>query len=175
MTKDWKTEEPRYESFDIIIKAREDGGSWFDVFVDMVTENCEGDLETGDGCTCGLESAGGTTGTLDQCYRYQGIAEDIVDRVNKADLLLVLDYLELTQYHNDDAVYEAAGRLRKDCIWDVPAFSDDDYEVDEFGESIVDEVDWDAIINEAWEEAGDGWQSNYDPDEDNNWSAEGWL
>lgn len=67
--------EDRYEAFEIIIKAREDGVSWFDIFTDMITETCQGTTEPDEdgnyeGCTCGMESAGGMTGTLDQCYRW---------------------------------------------------------------------------------------------------------
>lgn len=91
--------EDRYEAFEIIIKAREDGQSWFDIFVDMVTETCEGGggdciLTEGEmsgdanfdcnvhehteiiSCTCGMESAGGMTGTLAQCYKWVMPDED---------------------------------------------------------------------------------------------------
>lgn len=124
--------EERYEALEMIIKARDDDSSWFDILTDMITEQCEGSEDTP--CTCGLESAGGCSGTLDECYRWSGIADDIVERVNKADLLLVLDYLLLTQYHNDDAVYEAADRLRKECTWweDTKAsFAKDEDELEE--------------------------------------------
>jgi hypothetical protein len=82
----------RYEAFSIIIKSREDGQSWFDIFVDLVTETCEGgggdcilteeEMLDEDNfncdnhehtavieCTCGMESAAGWTGTLSQCYK----------------------------------------------------------------------------------------------------------
>lgn len=67
--------EDRYEAFEIIIKSRDDGLSWFDIFVDMVTETCQGTSEPDEngnyeGCTCGMESAGGMTGTLAQCYKW---------------------------------------------------------------------------------------------------------
>lgn len=107
--------EPRYESLEIIVKERADGESWFDIISEVISKDCEGSDETD--CTCGLESMGGCSGTLDQCYRSHGIADDLVGPVNKADLLLVLDYLLLTQYHNDDATYEAAKRLRNECTW----------------------------------------------------------
>lgn len=63
-----RTDQERYEAINIIIKARADGKPWFDVIFDMITEDCEGDEEKP--CTCGLESAGGSTGTLKQCYEW---------------------------------------------------------------------------------------------------------
>lgn len=79
----------RYEALELIIKVREDGESWFDVIMDYISGDCEGGggdcILFGDAsdpdcdfhdhteilpCTCGLESAGGTTGTLAQCYKW---------------------------------------------------------------------------------------------------------
>lgn len=67
--------EPRYEAIEIIIRERTDGVSWFDYFFDRITENCEGtgtqDEEGNwDDCSCGLETMGGSSGTLEQCYEY---------------------------------------------------------------------------------------------------------
>lgn len=66
------TNEDRYESIEMIIKSREDGVSWFDYFFDLITENCQGKAESDENdCTCGLETLGGSGGTLDQCHEYQ--------------------------------------------------------------------------------------------------------
>lgn len=123
--------EDRYEAFEIIIKARPDGKSWFDIFFDLVTDECEGDPESEENtCTCGLESAGGTTGTLDQCYRAQGIADDIVGPVDKADLLRILSLVEPV-LEEDQAAYD---RLYKECTWwdDVQdSYEDENGEEDE--------------------------------------------
>lgn len=110
--------EDRYESLDMIIKVREDGVSWFDMIHDLITEHCQGDPESEENtCTCGLESMGGSTGTLDQCYRHQGIADDLVGPVNKEDLLLVLDFFARSSHLKTLGEYEAAKRLRNECTW----------------------------------------------------------
>lgn len=59
----------RYEVINLIVKSRPDGKSWFDVVFDMITEECQGDGDEKD-CTCGMESMGGSGGTLEQCYSY---------------------------------------------------------------------------------------------------------
>lgn len=74
--------EDRYESINLILRCREDGVSWFDHLFDYIAGTCQGtyDEETEEGlpCTCGLESMGGSAGTLEQCYKYQTqIARDI--------------------------------------------------------------------------------------------------
>lgn len=75
-------EEDRYERIELIVKAREDE-SWFDTIFDYISGDCEGgggecldkysDCDEHEHspelpCTCGLESMGGTAGTLQQCY-----------------------------------------------------------------------------------------------------------
>lgn len=127
-------EEDRYEAFEIIIKARQDGQSWFDVFVDQVTETCEGGLQP-DGseasCTCGMESAGGMTGTLDQCYKWTGIDDDKVT-VDKADLLKLLRNPYVIIAAQEPDIAEVADRLMKECTsWDDFLASIEDYEDDE--------------------------------------------
>lgn len=63
--------EPRYESLEIIVKVREDGQTWFDVLSNIIAKDCQGDPEDPEKpCTCGLESMGGMTGTLEQCYEW---------------------------------------------------------------------------------------------------------
>lgn len=88
--------EDRYEALELVIKIREDGTSWFDIITDLISENCEGgggecitDDEEEDcdfheheeviPCTCGLESAGGMTGTLAQCFKWLMPDEDWED------------------------------------------------------------------------------------------------
>lgn len=125
------TPEDRYEALELIVKCREDGESWFDIIQELISKDCQGSED--DPCTCGLESLGGCSGTLDECYRWTGTADDLVDRVRKVDLLLVLDYLRLTQYDLNDAVSEAAERLLKECTWwdDFKASWDEEEEEEE--------------------------------------------
>lgn len=81
--------EDHYEGLELIVKSRQDGVSWFDIISDLITQDCEGGggdciVEDGDEsdcddhdheellpCTCGLESMGGSGGTLEQCYAWK--------------------------------------------------------------------------------------------------------
>lgn len=63
--------EDRYEALNLIVKARSDGQSWFDVIHDYITESCEGTDSDEDDCTCGMESmSGAVEQTLEQAYAY---------------------------------------------------------------------------------------------------------
>lgn len=80
--------EDKYEALELIVKCRADGESWFNIVSDYITQDCEGGggdclVEDGDAsdcddhehddiipCTCGMESMGGMSGTLDQCYAW---------------------------------------------------------------------------------------------------------
>ncbi len=124
-----RSDEERYESIEMIIKARKDGKEWHDIIFDLITAECEGDPESEENtCTCGLESMGGSSGTLDQCYRHIGIADDLVGPVNKDDLMLVLSHLDLK--HLTEEVKEAAKRLSNECTWwdDIKASYEDEEE-----------------------------------------------
>lgn len=81
------TDEDRYEQISLIVKERMDGESWFDIIFDYIAGDCEGgggdcliaeddesDCDDHEHdkiipCSCGMESLGGTSGTLDQCYK----------------------------------------------------------------------------------------------------------
>lgn len=70
--------EDRYEHIDLIVKVRADGVSWFDCLHDYITQDCDSvridpDDEDSDWtpCSCGMESMGGMTGTLQACYDHQ--------------------------------------------------------------------------------------------------------
>ncbi len=125
-----RSDEERYESIEMIIKARKDGKEWHDIIFDLVTAECEGDPESEENtCTCGLESMGGSSGTLDQCYRHIGIADDLVGPVNKEDLLKVLrSPAMILACSSDPELQEAATRLMKECTWwdDVKASYEDE-------------------------------------------------
>jgi hypothetical protein len=83
----------------------------------MITEFCEGDPDSEEStCTCGLESMGGSSGTLDQCYRNQGIADDLVGPVNKEDLMTILRYINESP-SPPSAVWQAYKKLWKECTW----------------------------------------------------------
>lgn len=89
--------EDRYEAIELVIKERSDGRSWFDVLEELISQDCTGgggDCITSCGCeryveecedcmdcddhehtelfpcTCGLESMGGMSGTLNQCFKW---------------------------------------------------------------------------------------------------------
>jgi hypothetical protein len=129
--------EDRYETLDMIVKVRPDGQSWFDVISDLITENCEGDPEVEGSCTCGLESMGGSSGTLDQCYRRQGIADDLVGPVDKTDLLRVLRAPAIiTACSYDPELLEVCSRLMKECTWW-------DETLERWAEEEEEEEDWD--------------------------------
>lgn len=123
--------EDRYEAISLIVKVRDDGENWFDIIADLISENCEGEPDDDTKpCTCGLESMGGCTGTLDQCFRHHGIADDLVGPVNKEDLLLILDFFARSSHLKTLDEYEAAKRLRKECTW----WDDTLAEIGEYGE-----------------------------------------
>ena len=123
--------EDRYESLELIIKAREDGQTWFDIIMEIVSGDCNGEE-----CTCGLESAGGSSGTLDQCFRHLGIADDLVGPVEKEDLMTILSYINECP-SPPSTVWQAYKKLLKECTWwdDVQASleNDNDEEEDEEG------------------------------------------
>jgi hypothetical protein len=106
--------EDRYEALELIVKSRQDGKSWFDIIYDLIASNCQGSEE--DACTCGLETMGGTGGSLDQCYKYIRIDDDKVE-VGKEDLLKVLNFLDTEKGPMSVVVHDAAERMRKECTW----------------------------------------------------------
>lgn len=113
------SEEEKYESIELTIKARstEEGESWFDVIHDFLTANCTETFdENGDinGCTCGLQSMGGFTGTLDQCYEHQRLSENWAT-VKSADLKMIL--LKVAYMGLNDEEREAFNRLKEEAYW----------------------------------------------------------
>lgn len=106
-------DEDRYEAIELIVRSRADGVSWFDVISDLISADCQGS-ET-EPCTCGLESMGGSGGTLEQCYRHQGIADDLVE-VRKEDVLFVLKELAFFARPTTQ-LKEVTDRLHKECTW----------------------------------------------------------
>lgn len=71
-------EEDQYEHIELIVKARPDGESWFDVIHDYLTQDCdsvrleddEEGFEQWSPCHCGMEHMSGMGGTLKQCYNH---------------------------------------------------------------------------------------------------------
>lgn len=58
----------KYEAIDLILEVRPDGERWADILFAYVTQDCQ---ETEDvPCTCGLESMGAMSGTLEQCQAW---------------------------------------------------------------------------------------------------------
>jgi len=115
MNKGHRSEEDRYEAIQLIVKSRTDGKPWVDIISDLLMGDCQGS-ET-EPYSCGTESMGGTTGTLDQCYQFQGIADDVVE-VKKDDVLLVLSQLATSGYENAlPGLQEAITRLHHECTW----------------------------------------------------------
>jgi hypothetical protein len=86
-------ENERYETVELVIKSRSDGRSWFDVIYDLVTEECQGDGDEKE-CTCGLQTMGGSGGTLEQCYDY---STTVGDGLQPIDLARTIDYLAVSR------------------------------------------------------------------------------
>lgn len=111
--------ESRYETIDIIVRAPEEGDSWFDRLFDLITKDCVERPEDADDdweCPCGLVSMGGSGGTLDQCYDHQRISEKWAFDVEAADLKfflsLVTSHFALNE--EEDEIYQ---RLHKAAYW----------------------------------------------------------
>lgn len=121
--------EDRYEHIDILIKTPVEGDSWFDRIFDLVTSECQGTPyneetdEDGDPCTCGMESMGGSSGTLDQCYEHMRITEKWAQDVLTDDLKLILEAFDHAPWIDGfgtsemNRVQEAYERLRKAAYW----------------------------------------------------------
>jgi hypothetical protein len=101
--------EDRYEHIDILIKSPAGEESWFDRLFDFITSFCSDEGE----CTCGMESMGGSGGTLDQCYEHMRITEKWAQDVLADDLKLALHRLSADTGMDD----EAYDRLRKAAYW----------------------------------------------------------
>lgn len=75
-------EEEKYEAISLTIKSRQDGVAWFDIIFDLVTDNCDTGISDDDefelypSCSCGLESMGGMSGTLNECYKWLGLDDE---------------------------------------------------------------------------------------------------
>lgn len=128
------SEEEKFEVINITIKAPVDGESWFDRVMDFITADCQGGDEGG--CTCGLETMGGMTGTLEQCFEHERLTEKWAFDVEAADLKMILDLVnpEALQF---DLVKQAHERLRKAAYWHddfnewIANIPDDDEEEEE--------------------------------------------
>lgn len=111
--------EDRYEHIDILVKLPAEGDSWFDRLHDLLTENCDSvEDENGDWspCSCGMESMGGSSGTLDQCYDYMRISEKWAQDVLTDDLKLLLFWANENGFPTTE-VAEAYERLHKAAYW----------------------------------------------------------
>lgn len=105
--------EDRYEHIDMIIKTpAPDGESWFDKLFDLITSYCN--AEEDDVCTCGLESMGGSGGTLEQCWDHSRISEKWAIDVLADDLKYVLEHFERANFKAEDEILE---RLRAAAYW----------------------------------------------------------
>lgn len=129
------SEEERYESINIWVKVPE-GESWFDRIFDLITEGCEPYGEDEDGnwtevntCTCGLETMGGCTGTLEQLADHDRISEKWAQDVLAEDLKIALHRLSADTGMPDD-VFD---RLRRAAYYheDIQAWFDSLPEEDE--------------------------------------------
>lgn len=127
-------DEDRYEHIDILIKAPTEGDSWFDRIFDLVTSFCSDEGE----CTCGMESMGGSSGTLDQCYDHMRISEKWVQDVRTDDLKLILFWMNEFGFPTAE-VAEAYERLHKEAYWhddfeerysNLPDDEDEEFELD---------------------------------------------
>lgn len=82
------TDENKYEAIEMIIRKRDDGKSWFDVLFDFITEDCEEVDDTS--CTCGMESMGGTSGTIEQCWDWTTTVGDKLQPIDLATAIVGL-------------------------------------------------------------------------------------
>lgn len=104
--------EERYETVELIVQARTDGQSWFDIIFDLIAGDCEGSpgeelpdgsFTDGDPCTCGLESMGGGGGTLEQCYER---GTTVGSGLQPIDLARVIIDLNERRYNYGDPAFE---------------------------------------------------------------------
>lgn len=131
-------EEDRYETIHITLKSRSDGKAWFDVLFDYITENCEGTDSDEDDCTCGMESMGGSGGTLEQCYAYETTVGGGLQPIDLAEAiinLLVVDDFELDT-DTLKAVQWARKEIESEEYWNNRGWEteEDDEEEFELGE-----------------------------------------
>lgn len=101
-----------YESLELIVKERSDGVRWFDVIFDLIAEDCEGDPEDLDRpCTCGLESLGGSIGTLQQCYDR---SESVSHGLKYIDIARAIVFLAEGRLGHNESVVKAIDWARKE-------------------------------------------------------------
>lgn len=94
----------KYESIQMILKSRLDRKPWFDILFDYITENCEGDPDSEENtCTCGLESMGGSSGTLQQCFDHQTSVGQGLQPINLARAIVALN----ERRYGDDSTSKA--------------------------------------------------------------------
>lgn len=111
------SEEERFEAIHLIIKAPKtdkENDSWFDRIFDLVTSYCTS--EEADECECGMESMGGSGGTLEQCYDYERLTEKWAMDVEANDLKVALSIFDSPEndWFKETPQYE---RLRKAAYW----------------------------------------------------------
>jgi hypothetical protein len=111
--------EDRYEHLEILIKSPDGDESWFDRISELIESYCEpiGEADEDgnyEGCTCGMESMGGGSGTLDQCYDRMRVTEKWANDVQADDLKKALEYLDTLDDFRGAEFYE---RLRKAAYW----------------------------------------------------------
>lgn len=142
----------RFEHLDMIIKSKPEGPSWFDILSDYISQDCQGSggdciIEEGDysdcddhehtelfPCTCGMESMGGTAGTLQQCY---DAAENVGHGLKLIDLARAIVALTDRSYNTMGTHEEQleAELVIKAITW---AHSEIDFE-DSFSDSVLEE------------------------------------
>lgn len=108
-------DEDRYEVLELIVKTRtrEDGQTWFDIIHDFITQDCDSvELEDGEwsACSCGMESMGGMTGTLDQCFAW---STNVGQGLQPIDLARTLIFLA----NPDSAPYVVPAERAKILDW----------------------------------------------------------
>lgn len=116
--------EDRYERIELIVKSRP-GEHWFDIISDFITGDCQGgggecidasgeripydvDANCDDHehteefpCTCGMESMGGTMGTLAQCFE---AGEMVGYKLKRIDVAKGIVEIEMGQTRSDNAI-----------------------------------------------------------------------
>lgn len=122
--------EDKYELVEIIVRSRDDGVNWFEIFFDLISENCQGVRfdetgEEGDTCTCGLEYMGGTSGTLQQCYDSSTSVGQNLQPIDLARALVALSDYQFDTY-NMNPTAKAVAWARKEIEFEESFAKEDD-------------------------------------------------
>lgn len=98
-----------YEAIQIVIEHKEGADSWFDKISDLIAGECG---DGGNECTCGLESMGGSSGTLEQCFDSMSTVGGSLQPVDLARVIVALAAGNNTPPKYDRVVEWAESEIR---------------------------------------------------------------